>query len=186
MQTINIIILDTKYFVDNLNIFLKSKSFLTKYICTKVTVNSAITVPIEAPIAPKFHIKHIFITKFTIAPSTTEIVYSFCLFVGNRYCVPVTLLNPINNIIGLITLISIATLSYPCPKKIGTNVLDTEIKPNIIGKDNKNTILNDFFIYSATFFFSPLAYVLAILGSITVPNDVITVKSIFIIFCPCS
>ena len=39
------------------------KSFLTKYIWTNVTVNSATTVPIEAPIAPNFQIKHIFNIK---------------------------------------------------------------------------------------------------------------------------
>ena len=59
---------------------------------------------------------------------------------------------------------------------------DTDIIPNIIGKDKKNTILNDFSIYFLIFFFLPFAKLLAILGNITVPNDVIIVNNIFIIF----
>ena len=70
----------------------------------------------------------------------------FDVVVGNKYCVPVTLLKPISNKIGLIILINIATLSYPCPKNTGTNDLDTAITPKIIGNANKNSILNDFFI----------------------------------------
>ena len=102
--------------------------------------------------------------------------------VGNKYCVPITLLNPINKIIGLITFIKFITSSYPFPKKIGTNAFETEITPNIIGNAKKNTTLNDFFMYSFIFSFSPLANVFAILGNITVPSEVITAINTFIIF----
>ena len=76
------------------------KSFLTNMHWNNVTENSAITVPIDAPIAPYFEIKSILKLKFTIAPIKTDIVYCFCFFVGIRYCWPITLDIPINRIIG--------------------------------------------------------------------------------------
>ena len=107
---------------------------------------------------------------------------SFCLFVGSKYCVPVTLLNPINNIIGHITFIIVDTFSYPFPKKNGTNASETEISPIINGNANKNTRLNEFFIYCFTFLLLPSANVEAILGNITVPKDVIKESNILTIF----
>lgn len=133
-------------------------------------------------IAPNFPIKDIFNIKLITAPHITDIENSLCLFVGSKYCVPVTLLIPIINIIGLITFIKITTLSYPCPKNNGTKTFETAIIPNIMGKLSKNTTLNDFFMYTDTLSFSPFTKLLDILGSITVPSEVIIASSIFIIF----
>ena len=75
--------------------------------------------------------------KFTITPIVTDIVNSFCLLVGSKYCIPIIFDIPISRIIGDIILINTTTLSYPGPKNHGTKSLDIAISPNIIGKLNK-------------------------------------------------
>jgi len=59
--------------------------FLEKYNCIKATDNSAITVAIEAPIEFILFINIKFNIKLITAPQDTDIVNSFCLFVGNKY-----------------------------------------------------------------------------------------------------
>ena len=81
---------------------------------------------IDAPIEAYFFIVIKFKIKFATAPITTEIVNSVCLFVGNRYWVPVILLSPINNVIGTMTFINTITFSYPCPKRLA------QIHPKLI------------------------------------------------------
>ena len=98
----------------------KKKTDYSKQPFTIVPINSDITVAIDAPIDAYLVIKIIFKIKFTIIPMITDIVYSFCLFVGIKYCVPKTFPIPISKRIGHIILIKIITLSYPAPKKIGT------------------------------------------------------------------
>ena len=49
--------------------------------------------------------------KLKIEPKITEIVYCFCFAVGRRYCIPITLLKPMNKIIGEIIIIFNFTFS---------------------------------------------------------------------------
>ena len=51
-----------------------SISFHTAIICVTVTLISAISVPMAAPIAPYCFIKRIFIIKFIKAPTNTDII----------------------------------------------------------------------------------------------------------------
>ena len=101
-------------------IFLKLKSFLVKYICVPVTDDSAIIVAKAAPNDKNLGMSKKFRQQLTTHPVTTEIVYSFCLPVGSRYCIPIILLIAIIQRIGEIIIIFGMTLSYPDPKNHGS------------------------------------------------------------------
>ena len=67
-----------------------SNSFLTNHICKIHTIASAHKVPITAPTASYLGINIAFTTKFTIAPTKTDIIYDVSFLCGKRYCVLIT------------------------------------------------------------------------------------------------
>ena len=91
------------------------------------------------------------------------------------------------NVLFLAPEIALASqLTKRLARKFGTKDFATLLIPNINGIDIINTKLNDVCKYFPIFLLSPSANVLAILGTITIPSEVTSVKSNLITFCPCS
>ena len=118
-------------------------SFLIKIICVTVTHVSDINVEITAPTDPIDGIIIKFNTTFTLAPTITDLVNFLSWLVGKRYCLPITLLIPINKMIGDVIIINIDTFSNPSPKNHGTKLIDIPAIPIIIGDPIKKTNLNE-------------------------------------------
>ena len=102
---------------------------------------SAINEEIAAPIDWYNGIRIQFIIKLDIAPINTDIVNKLCLFVGMRYCIPVTLFIPIASIRKESTPTNDITFSYPSPKNHGIKLYETNINPKQKGIPKNQTNL---------------------------------------------
>src|SRR5574344_1564730 len=103
----------------------------------------------------------------------------FCCLVATRYCIHITLFNPITIIIILKTTSRFATSLKSGPKNHGTNFDEILIKPNITGNAIIQIKANDSLKQFLSSSFLPAIKELAILGKTTVPKAVTTDKPSF-------
>ena len=85
---------------------------LSAMACTAKTANSAVTVPIAAPLAPYFGIKSALIITSTTAPTISETTTTFSRPIGISIWIPNILDNPIANTVGIISCIAVMLRVY--------------------------------------------------------------------------